>query len=302
MRKSFDQLFEQFSENYIPDTVAGDGDVKYHLGYESVLNDLAARRWRCAWPPTPRTSRSWTRSSRARRAPASGSAERHRGARRVLPLLIHGDAALAGQGIVAETLNFSQLPGYRTGGTVHFVINNQIGFTTDPGTRARRRYCTDVAKMIEAPIFHVNGDDPEAVCMVAQLALDFRVRWKRDVFIDMYCFRRQGHNETDEPSFTQPMLYRKIAPTPSSRRSTRRARRRGLDPDRGEGRRDQGRVLRGPRGEPGQGQGARGGQGAKRARPGDPFKGSTAAVPARVPATRRRRRACGRRSAAIVRA
>jgi 2-oxoglutarate dehydrogenase E1 component len=131
-----------------------------------------------------------------------------------MPLLVHGDAAFAGQGVVAETLNFSQLPGYRTGGTLHIVINNQIGFTTLPSDARSTRYCSDVAKMIEAPIFHVNGDDPEAVCMVARLALEFRVKFQRDVVIDMYCFRRHGHNEADEPAFTQPTLYRTIAAHP----------------------------------------------------------------------------------------
>ncbi|HEY4990285.1 MAG TPA: thiamine pyrophosphate-dependent enzyme, partial [Opitutaceae bacterium] len=214
MRKSFDQLFEQFSENYIPDTVGGDGDVKYHLGYESILSTTSGKKVEVRLAANPShleiVDPVVEGKTRARQRIRGDSEER----RRVLALLIHGDAALAGQGVVAETLNFSQLPGYRTGGTVHFVINNQIGFTTDPRDARSTRYCTDVAKMIEAPIFHVNGDDPEAMCMVSQLALDFRVRWKRDVFIDMYCFRRHGHNESDEPTFTQPMLYRTIAAHP----------------------------------------------------------------------------------------
>jgi 2-oxoglutarate dehydrogenase E1 component len=214
MRKSFDQLFEQFSENYVPDSVAGDGDVKYHLGYESILTTTSGRKVEVRLAANPShleiVNPVVEGKARARQRIRGDTEDR----RRVLPLLIHGDAAVAGQGVVAETLNMSQLHGYTTGGTLHFVINNQIGFTTDPQDARSSRYCTDVAKMIEVPIFHVNGDDPEAVCMVAQLALEFRVRWKRDVFVDMYCFRRHGHNETDEPSFTQPLLYRKIAGHP----------------------------------------------------------------------------------------
>ncbi|HEX7632268.1 MAG TPA: 2-oxoglutarate dehydrogenase E1 component, partial [Lacunisphaera sp.] len=211
LRKSFDQLFEQFSENYIPDTVAGDGDVKYHLGYESILTTTTGAKVEVRLAANPShleiVNPVVEGKARARQRIRGDAKER----RKVMPVLIHGDAAVAGQGIVAETLNFSQLPGYRTGGTVHFVINNQIGFTTDPSDSRSTRYCTDIAKLVEAPIFHVNGDDPEAVCMVAQLAVDFRVKFKRDVFIDMYCYRKHGHNETDEPSFTQPTLYKKIA-------------------------------------------------------------------------------------------
>ncbi|HRP03515.1 MAG TPA: 2-oxoglutarate dehydrogenase E1 component [Opitutaceae bacterium] len=213
LRKPFELLFEQFSENYLPETVAGDGDVKYHLGYESILDTTTGGKveMRLAANPSHLEIVNPVVEGKARaRQRIRGDVER----RRVLPLLVHGDAAFAGQGVVAETLNFSQLPGYRTGGTLHFVINNQIGFTTLPSEARSTRYCTDVAKMIEAPIFHVNGDDPEAVCMVARLALEFRVRFQRDVVIDMYCYRRHGHNESDEPAFTQPEMYRKIGAHP----------------------------------------------------------------------------------------
>jgi 2-oxoglutarate dehydrogenase E1 component len=214
MRKDFHVLFEQFSENYIPDAVGGDGDVKYHLGYEAVLDTAAGRKIevRLAANPSHLEIVDPVVEGKARaRQRIRGDTETRK---RVLPLLIHGDAAFAGQGVVAETLNFSQLPGYRTGGTLHFIVNNQIGFTTEPEEARSTRYCTDVAKMIEAPVFHVNGDDPEAVCMVAQLCLQFREKFGRDVVIDMYCYRKHGHNETDEPAFTQPLLYKKIATHP----------------------------------------------------------------------------------------
>lgn len=214
MRKPFELLFEQFSENYLPDTVAGDGDVKYHLGYEAVVETTEGRKieMRLAANPSHLEAVDPVVQGKARaRQRIRGDSER----RRVLPLLVHGDAAFAGQGIVAETLNFSQLPGYHTGGTLHFVINNQIGFTTLPSDSRSTHYCTDVAKMIEAPIFHVNGDDPEAVCAATQLALEFRVTFRRDIVIDMVCYRKHGHNESDEPAFTQPTLYKKIAAHPT---------------------------------------------------------------------------------------
>ncbi len=214
MRKSFDVLFEQFSENYVADSVAGDGDVKYHLGYESILPTASGKTVEVRLAANPShleiVKPVVEGTARARQRIRGDTTERCK----VMPLLIHGDAAIAGQGVVSETLQFSQLPGYRTGGTVHFIINNQIGFTTDPSDSRSTRYCTDIAKSIESPIFHVNGDDPEAVCMVAQLAVEFRVKFKRDVFIDMYCYRKHGHNETDEPSFTQPLMYKIIAAHP----------------------------------------------------------------------------------------
>ncbi|MDP3072197.1 MAG: 2-oxoglutarate dehydrogenase E1 component [Opitutaceae bacterium] len=214
MRKHFDVLFEQFSENYMPEQVGGDGDVKYHLGYEAVLDTASGKKVEVRLAANPShleiVNPVVEGKARARQRIRGDMAKRTA----VLPLLIHGDAAFAGQGIVAETLNFSQLPGYKTGGTLHIVVNNQIGFTTLPRDSRSTRYCTDVAKMIEAPIFHVNGDDPEAVCHAACLALEFRVKFQRDVVIDMYCYRKHGHNETDEPAFTQPLLYKKIATHP----------------------------------------------------------------------------------------
>ena len=215
LKKSLQVIFNEFSTNYIPDLVSGDGDVKYHLGYRTVrkLEDSNEVEIRLAANPSHLEAVNPIVEGTARaRQRIRGDTELRR---KVLPLLIHGDAAFAGQGIVAETLNMSQLDGYGTGGTVHVVVNNQIGFTTLPEDARSSMYATDVAKMIEVPILHVNGDDPLAVLFVTQMALDFRQKFGRDVVIDMYCYRRFGHNEGDEPSFTQPELYKKIEEHPS---------------------------------------------------------------------------------------
>ncbi len=215
LRKSYEYIFHEFSENYIPETRHGDGDVKYHLGYSSTVKTTSGKKvdLSLAANPSHLEAVNPVVEGRARAKQRLREDTKHR--KKVVPVLIHGDAAFAGQGVVAEVLNFSQLEGYRTGGTIHIVINNQIGFTTNPEHARSSRYCTDVAKMIEAPIFHVNGDDPEAMVWATELALEYRQTFGRDVVIDMYCYRRHGHNEADEPLFTQPHLYRAIKDHPT---------------------------------------------------------------------------------------
>ena len=161
-----------------------------------------------------------------------------------MALLLHGDAAFAGQGLVAETLDLSELKGYRTGGTIHFIINNQIGFTTNPVQSRSGPYCSEVAKIVQAPIFHVNGDDPEAVVHVARIATEFRQQFKKDVVVDMFCYRRFGHNEGDEPAFTQPLMYRTIAKHPTTRAIYAQRLTEEGTIGRRRGRPDGGRVLR----------------------------------------------------------
>jgi 2-oxoglutarate dehydrogenase E1 component len=215
LRKSLKVIFTEFSENYVPELVAGDGDVKYHLGYHSVrrLASGGEVEIRLSSNPSHLEAVDPVVEGQARARQRIRRDTEHR--KKVLPLLVHGDAAFIAQGIVAETLNLSQLHGYSTGGTIHVVVNNQIGFTTLPKDARSSRYATDIAKMIEAPIFHVNGDDPLAVKFVSDLAFDFRQQFSRDVVIDLYSYRRYGHNEGDEPAFTQPDLYAKIEKRPS---------------------------------------------------------------------------------------
>ncbi|HEY8901563.1 MAG TPA: 2-oxoglutarate dehydrogenase E1 component [Chthoniobacterales bacterium] len=214
LHKPLALIFNEFSENYVPQSVGGSGDVKYHLGYQTTRHPEP--NWdvevHLAANPSHLEAVDPVVQGKARaRQRVVGDTETRK---QVLPLLVHGDAAFIGQGIVAEVFNMSQLPGYSTGGTVHIVVNNQIGFTTLPKDSRSTPYCTDVAKMIEAPIFHVNGEDPLAVIQVAEFATEFRQEFGRDVVIDIYCYRRHGHNELDEPSFTQPDLYNQIANHP----------------------------------------------------------------------------------------
>ena len=208
--KSYAQIFREFEGTQDPQSVQGSGDVKYHLGTEGTFISEDGQQTKVYLAANPSHLEAVDPvlegivRAKQDRLNLGGDAFT------VLPLLMHGDAAFAGQGVVAETLNLSQLRGYRTGGTIHLVINNQVGFTTSPASSRSSFYSTDVARMIQAPIFHVNGDDPEACVRVAELAFDFRQEFNKDVVIDMVCYRRRGHNEGDDPSMTQPLMYRLI--------------------------------------------------------------------------------------------
>ncbi len=217
VRKPFTAVFSEFGGgSFKPDDVQGSGDVKYHLGTSTDV-DIAGHSVHLSLQPNPSHLEAVNPvvvgKVRARQDTAGDTQRRSS----VMAILMHGDAAFAGQGLVYETLAMSQLIGYRTGGTVHLIVNNQIGFTTVAAHAYSGLYCTDVAKSIQAPILHVNGDDPEAVMFCARMAAEFRMRFAADIVLDIVCYRRHGHNETDEPAFTQPEMYRAIGKTKTTR-------------------------------------------------------------------------------------
>jgi 2-oxoglutarate dehydrogenase E1 component len=214
--KTYEQIFTEFEGNVSPDLTMGDGDVKYHLGYSSQHTSYTGKKIYVKLTPNPSHLEAvnplvvgYTRGQI--------DDEYREDLSQAMAVLIHGDAALAGQGIVYEIAQMSGLPGYNTGGTIHFVINNQVGFTTDFDDARTSIYCTDVAKIIDAPVLHVNGDDAEAVNFCARISVEYRQKFGKDIFIDMLCYRRHGHNESDEPKFTQPKLYNLIAKHPNPR-------------------------------------------------------------------------------------
>jgi 2-oxoglutarate decarboxylase len=216
--KPYAKIFDEFEGNIDPGTAQGSGDVKYHLGAEGTFRARSGKEIAVSVAANPSHLEAVDPVLEGIVRAKQDLLNKGENGYTVLPVLLHGDAAFAGQGVVAETLNLSQLRGYRTGGTVHVVVNNQVGFTTSPAQSRSSLYCTDIARMIAAPIFHVNGDDPEACVRVARLAVEYRREFKKDVVIDMVCYRRRGHNEADNPSFTQPLMYDII----DSKRSVRK--------------------------------------------------------------------------------
>ena len=216
MGKTYDEIFAEFEGNTDPDLTMGDGDVKYHLGYSSFIESSEGKKIYVKLAPNPSHLEAvdpvvlgYTRAQ---------IDDEYRGDfSKAVPVLIHGDAAIAGQGILYECIQMSLLKGYQTGGTIHFVINNQVGFTTDYDDARSSIYCTDLAKIVDAPVLHINGDDPEAVNYAARIAVEYRQKFHKDIFIDLLCYRRHGHNESDEPKFTQPKLYNLISKHPNPR-------------------------------------------------------------------------------------
>ncbi|MGK5448031.1 multifunctional oxoglutarate decarboxylase/oxoglutarate dehydrogenase thiamine pyrophosphate-binding subunit/dihydrolipoyllysine-residue succinyltransferase subunit [Streptomyces radiopugnans] len=208
--KSYAQIFREFEGNLDPKSMHGSGDVKYHLGAEGTFTGLDGEEIKVSLTANPSHLEAVDPVVEGVARAKQDIIGKGGTDFTVLPVQLHGDAAFAGQGVVAETLNMSQLRGYRTGGTVHVVINNQVGFTAPPESARSSMYATDVARMIEAPVFHVNGDDPEACVRVARLAFEFRQAFNKDVVIDLICYRRRGHNEADNPHFTQPVMYNLI--------------------------------------------------------------------------------------------
>ncbi len=204
--KSYAQIFREFEGHYGEESVQGSGDVKYHLGTSGTFTSISGQSTKvylAANPSHLETVDPVLEGIVRGKLDIDGTAGKYA----VLPILMHGDAAFAGQGVVFETMQMSQIQGYRVGGTIHVVINNQIGFTTSPQYSRTSQYCTDVARVVQAPVLHVNGDDPEAVVRVARLAFEYREAFNRDIVIDMVCYRRRGHNEADDPSLTQPLMY-----------------------------------------------------------------------------------------------
>jgi len=224
--KSYGQIFQEFEGNYHDNEVHGSGDVKYHLGTKGTFVSESGSKTKIYLAANPShleavnpVLEGIVRAKQDKLRVAAGDTTiDEQTTYPVMPILLHGDAAFAGQGVVSETLSLSLLKGYRTGGTIHVIVNNQVGFTTSPSAARSSTYSTDIAKMIQAPVFHVNGDDPEACVRVARIAFEYRQTFNKDVVIDMICYRRRGHNEGDEPSFTQPLMYKLI----DAKRSTRK--------------------------------------------------------------------------------
>ena len=216
MGKTYEQVFNEFEGTADPDLTMGDGDVKYHMGFSSQVKTSTGKTVNLKLAPNPSHLEAVNPIVEGF-SRAKIDKEYNGNANKIVPILIHGDAAVAGQGIVYEVTQMSKLGSYTTGGTIHFVINNQVGFTTDFDDARSSIYSTDVAKVVDAPVLHVNGDSPEAVIFCMKLAVEFRQKFNTDIFIDMVCYRRHGHNESDEPKFTQPSLYNIISKHPNPR-------------------------------------------------------------------------------------